>query len=128
MFLLAAALLRCLLFCFFRRFPGRFLLCRLLFCGFLFCGLPGCFFLSRLLSCRLFRRLLLGGGLAATASSGGSGGSGCGRRRSGHYRLTQCRFGQASFFLLLFFLFEIFFERFAVGAAVAEFFFFITTV
>jgi hypothetical protein len=39
---------------------------------------------------------------------------------------VSIRFGQASFFFL--FLFEIFFQRLAVSAAVGEFIFFVTPV
>src|SRR5580693_413077 len=125
---LAAALL-CFFLCFLCRFSCLFLF-RGLLCGFLllrrFLGLP---FSGGILCCFLFCRFFLSSGLAAApSSSGGSCGSGCGRWRSGHYRLAHCWFGQASFFLRLFFLLEIFFERLAVGAAVAEFLFFITSV
>src|SRR6266851_3012142 len=118
-----------------------FLLCLLRgpFCRFSFCALPGSFFLGRffrrLFLSRLFlrRRFLFGSGLfgASTTAPGGSSGFGlgCGRRRSrGHHGLTHFRLGHARFFLLLLFLFEILFQRLAVGAGVAEFFFVITCV
>src|SRR5580704_1033872 len=138
MLALAAALLSFLSFLSF--FPGFF--CRLP--SFLFCGLLcGFLLLSRflcclLLCCLLLCCLLLGGLLssflfrgrlfAATASAGGSSGFGCWRWRRGRHGLTHRGFRDSGFLFFLLFLFEILFERLAVGAAVAEFFFFIAAV
>src|SRR5204862_183335 len=108
-------------------------------------------FLSRLLASFLFgwlfrsflRGLLLGCGpllgcgfllgrrsssaaAAATAASRGSGSRRCWRRFGVGFGCVGP--GDAGFLFLFFFLFKIFFERLAVGAAVAEFFFFVTSV
>src|SRR5450631_1417978 len=123
----------------------RSLLRGLLFGGFLGRFL-GSFLLSWLLGSLLgwllfCSRFLLGGlllclGLSAATARGRGCGLGWrrpglgGRRRRNRHRLRINRFGcrRAGFFFLLFFLFEIFFQRLAVSAAVAEFLFFVTSV
>src|ERR1700691_4215732 len=96
---------------FFRRLLGSLL-------GGLLSFLGG--FLRRLLGGRFLRGCFLFGNrfLGATASTGGSSGFGFGRggRRSRRRRLTQRWFWSAGFFLFLFLLFKIFFERLAVGS------------
>src|SRR5208282_1966802 len=113
--------------------------------GFLLSGFLGRFFLGTLLrrflfgcllSCRfLFRRLLfrrsflLSSGFARAAAATAGGSRGFGRRwRRGSHRLAHCRLHAAWLFFLLFLFFKVLFQRFAVGAAVAEVFFFITCV
>src|ERR1700691_4902578 len=96
------------------------------FLGFLFRWLLGFFrrllgsLLGGLLGGRFLRGSFLFGNrfLGATASTGGSSGFGFGRggRRSRRHRLTQRWFWSAGFFLFLFLLFKIFFERLAVGS------------
>src|SRR5450631_1973650 len=122
------SLLRGLLF---GGFLGRFL------SSFLLSWLLGSL-LGWLLFCSRFllrSRFLLGGLSAATVRGRGYGlgwrrpGLG-GRRRRNRHRLRINRFGcrRAGVFFLLFFLFEIFLQRLAVSAAVAEFLFFVTSV